>query len=274
MPHPSPPTDDASRLVYNIPITLARAFPGQPVILRTPDPAEPPALLGRDIPATVLFIQITDPSPSMTPLADWGEGLPIDLVMADPAVELPLLYRCTSLLARHPVRVTVPWRPGLAGAVKLAVSLGFAARLAGHQPTSEALAEALRALDGYLHNPTVAQPVEPFHGLLLAFLHDAPVLLWSLMERDPAQLRVLDHQGRALANQGPISVAAFRDDLLAAGAECGECPWWAVCGGYYKWPDPAYACTGVKDLFALIRDAADELRRGLAAHGTGRGEAD
>lgn len=256
--------------VVIIPGVLFSSFPDRPVILGTGDPAEPRALFGSETPANLAFIQLTDLAGDMAPLADWGDGVPLDLLMGDPATELPLLYRCTGLSVRHPVRVTVPFRPGLARAVKLALSLGFSVRLHGHQPSPEAVAEARQALAEYLHNPTVSQPVEPFHTLLIAFLQETPVALWSLLERDPAEVCVLDERGKPAPGQGPDSVAAFRDALLASGGECRGCPYLSRCDGYFKWPHSDYSCTGVKRLFADIEAAADALRADLAAHAVGK----
>jgi hypothetical protein len=253
-------------LVYSLPAALFHAFPGRRVILRTADPSEPRTVLGPEVPERVAFVQLTTLNQSVAPLADWGEGLPLDLVMTDPAAEFPLLYGCAGLLARHPVRVSVPLLPGLARAVKLAVSLGFAVRLVGHQPAPEAVEEARHALDAYLHNPTVSQPVEPFHGVLLAFLHDSPGGLWSLLERDPTQLRMLDDRGEEVSGQGPESVTQFRDGLLAEGAECRGCEWLSICGGYFKWPKTEYSCAGVKQLFSDLHSAAAELRQDLASY--------
>jgi hypothetical protein len=258
------PGDKPDLPVYSIPAALFHAFPDRPVMLRTDDPAEPERILGREVPEGLVLIQLTDLSADMAPLAAWGEGLPLDLMMGDPVSELPLLYRCTELLARHPVRVTVPLKPGAAPAVKLALSLGFAVRLAGHQPSPDAVAEAGRVLDGYLHNPTVSQPVEPFHGLLLALLHDSPLSLWSLLERDPAQIRMIDQSGAEVSDQAPASVQAFRGELLAQGAECQDCEWLGVCSGYFKWPRTDYSCRDVKLLLADLKAAAAELRQGLA----------
>ncbi|WP_295461007.1 hypothetical protein, partial [uncultured Thiodictyon sp.] len=231
----------------------------------------PRRLFGPEVPAAVDFIQVTDLTRDLAPLADWCEGLALDLVMADLAVELPLLYRCTALLDRHPVRVSIPVLPGLAGAVKLAVSLGFSVRLLGHQPTLDALAQLRQALDGYLHNPTVACPVEPFHSVLLAFLNDSPLGLWSLLEQDPAEVCILDERGAALPDQGPESVADWCAALVAAGGQCRDCPWRAPCRGYFKWPRTDYDCAGVKPLFAELRAAADELRQGLADYAAAQG---
>jgi hypothetical protein len=52
--------------------------------------------------------------------------------------------------------------------------------------------------------------------------------------------------------------------LVDEGAECAACRWQTLCAGYFKWPDPAYDCAGVKRLFALIESAADEIGRDLA----------
>jgi len=257
-------------MVYNIPAALFRAFPDRPLIVRAAAAAQLRAAFGDAVPDGVAFLQLTALTGDLAPLADWGDGLAVDLVMTDPAIELPLLYRCTPLLARHPVRVTIPWLPGLARAVKLAVSLGFPVRLVGPQPSAAALEEARQALDLFLHNPTVAQPVEPFHGLLGGLLHATPVDLWDLLERDPAQTRILDARAEVLPDQGPASVTVFRETLRAAGAECCACPWFASCGGYFKWPRIDFSCDGVKQLFADLDAAAAELRQGLAAYAAER----
>lgn len=255
----------ASARVCSIPTALFPSAPDGPLILRTADPAEPAAVLGPEVRERVRYLQLTDLTPSMAPLVGWGEGLAIDLLMSDPVTELPLLYRCTGLIDRHPVRVTVPLLAGVARAVKLAVSLGFPVRLSGHQPAPAVIEEAAQVLQAYLHDPTVSQPVEPFHGLLLSLLHGSPLSLWSLLERDPEQIRVLDERGTELSDQAPASVAAFGEGLLAAGAECRGCEWFGVCGGYFKWPQADYACDGVKPLLAEVRAAAAELQRDLAA---------
>ena len=44
--------------------------------------------------------------------------------------------------------------------------------------------------------------------------------------------------------------------LVEQGAECATCRWQKVCAGYFKWPDPAYDCAGVKQLLCL-----DPIRR-------------
>lgn len=263
--------------MLNVPAGLAAGFPGRTLVLRTADPAAVPGLLGPEMSERIAFLQVLSAAQDLTPLTDWAPGLPVDLLLLDPVAELPWIYRAVPLFDRHPVRVTVPLVPGLARAVRLALSLGFPVRLAGYQPGAAALAEAAQALGEYLHNPAVAQPLEPFHGLLGALVHDAgtgpspgpgpgpeaPVRLWELMECDPAQFRVLDESGAPVPGVAPDDLADFRAGLLAGGAECVGCPWFASCEGYFKWPRPDYDCTGVKGLFAGLAEAAAELRAGL-----------
>ena len=256
--------------VLSIPAALVESFPEGELILRTADPAAVPGLPGMGISGRIAYLQVTAAGADLSVLADWAEGVPIDLVLHDPTAELPSLYRATPLCDRHPVRVSVPLVPGLARAVRLALSLGLPVRLTGHQPVAAALAEAREALRGYLHNPTVAQPVEPFHGLMLDLIHApgpaGPVRLWALMECDPDEVRVLDAAGMPVLDAAPPAVADFRDALLAGGAECGGCPWLPSCEGYFKWPRTQYDCTGVRSLLGELAGAAAELRAGLAEY--------
>jgi hypothetical protein len=65
-----------------------------------------------------------------------------------------------------------------------------------------------------------------------------------------------------------LLVSAFVEShferLLIQDAECATCPWQQVCRGYFKWPDPAYPCRGVKQLFSKIDAAAQEIGRDFA----------
>ncbi len=267
----SPSEDRPEAPVFSIPAAGYEGFPHRPVILRTADPARLRALLGPDAPADVAFIQVTRLTQDVAVLADWGAGLALDLVMVDPVAELPLLYRCTGLLDNHPLRVSVPFRSGLAPAVKLALSLGFDVRLQGHQRTPEAVTEARAALDAYLRNPTVPHAVEPFQSLLLSCLHATPVALWSVMERDPAAVCVIDEAGEVAPGDAPAAVRAFRGALLAAGCECSDCPWIKRCDSYFKWPRRDYNCTDIKVPFDGIQQAADALRADIDTHAASAG---
>src|SRR5262249_57233218 len=52
---------------------------------------------------------------------------------------------------------------------------------------------------------------------------------------------------------------------ISPGSECATCPWQRPCSGYFKWPDPAYSCEGVKQLFFNIQTAANEIRQDVAS---------
>jgi hypothetical protein len=87
--------------------------------------------------------------------------------------------------------------------------------------------------------------------------------LWSILEQDPAIFARTDADGRT-----PIPrdfVETHLADLIKQGAECADCQWQAWCAGYFKQPDPAYACDGVKKVFSIFEAAAEEMRRDLAA---------
>jgi len=67
-------------------------------------------------------------------------------------------------------------------------------------------------------------------------------------------------------------VERWTNTLLAEDAECGECPFFTPCRGYFQWPGRDYDCAGVKTLFHTLQQAADELRRDLAAVAPVRGD--
>ncbi|WP_169247682.1 hypothetical protein, partial [Candidatus Competibacter phosphatis] len=81
----------------------------------------------------------------------------------------PCCIATATLLDNHPTRVIVPVAPGFGKAVKVAVSLDFAVRLEVEQPEPALIEEMAAVLEFYLHQSTVAQPIEYFHGSLQGF---------------------------------------------------------------------------------------------------------
>jgi hypothetical protein len=260
-------------VVYNIPVHLVPAYRGQHILVRSQDPtALVQALLEHDLDKLV-SVQLLALTADVDALADWGYGVPVDLVMGSPETEFSLLYRHAKLLDKHPMRVSIPVLPGLFKAVKVASALRFHVKLEVGQPEPGAI-EALQAvLEFYLHHPSVSQPIEFFHTSLLSFYHQTPVALWDVQEEDPASVRYVTDDGRETIARRPVDarvtgdlgffVAALQQELLAERGECCACTFLEYCGGYFKWPRKDYGCSGVKTLFHILRDASTALRHDL-----------
>jgi len=260
--------------VYSIPVTLAEAYRGHAVIVRARQPAQLQALSDADLEALV-HVQL----PAVTDTVDlppyWPEGIPVDFYLANPGVDFPRLYRFTTLLDRHPVRITIPVATGFSKAVKLAVALEFAVKLQIAQPTAALVDELQQVLALYLHQTTVTEPVEFFHSLLLDFFHAETATMWTIQEEDPALFRFITEEGTETLAGRSAGIAVDDDlspfvenlkrDLLAENSECQSCPFFDHCGGYFKWPQRNYSCTNIKTIFRTLQNAAAELKKDLAA---------
>jgi hypothetical protein len=274
-------------IVYQIPVAQLESFRGRRLIVRTRHPSDLPAQLHVEDLHHVAYVQLYGLPDNVDALMHWAEGLPIDLLLDDPAQDFANLYRFAKLLDNHPVRVSLPVSTGFDKAVKLASSLQFEVRLQLGQPEALQIELLARLLDDYLHKATVMQPIEFFHSLLLGFCNQIPVSLWAIQEEHPALLRHVDEQGNErlpgkLASFNPNAassaelnaelakaperfVAEWSRSLLAEGAECSSCGFFSVCQGYFKWPRRDYQCVGVKTLFTTLEQAGDELREDLEA---------
>src|SRR5215475_8885065 len=210
--------------------------------------------------------------------AQSDSNIPLDVVVSDPALEFSHLYRLVDACAVRAIRVTMPAAPGLTKAIRLAAALRLPVRVLPGQPSAAALEELHDALQFYLHEPMVDAPVEFFHSVLANICDWDAGSLWMILEGDPDAFRHYDVDGRARVprtsdpGQSEINSPGFVDDhlrrLIAQGAECATCPWQRPCSGYFKWPDPAYSCEGVKQLFSNIQTAANEIREDLASVAT------
>ncbi len=247
------------------------------LIVRAGEPQALIAALATEDPDRIIAVQLLSLDVDSEPLNAWVPGLPVELAMTDPAAEFPLLYRHVNLLDQHPVRVVIPVQLGFAKAVKTAVALDFAVRLEPGQPEPALIDELAAVLDFYLHQPTVAQPIEYFQGVLLGFYHQEPVPLWWVLDENPEELRYIADDGAESlygrlagidATVAPdADLAVWMDQVLATGTECRACEFRQSCGGYFKWPRSDYDCAGVQRLFGILRDAADELRCDLEGSG-------
>src|SRR5262249_34738421 len=194
-----------------------------------------------------------------TEAAPSGCNIPLDVVLGDPALEFSYLYRLVDACAVRPIRVAMPAAPGLTKAVRLAAALRLPVRVLPGQPSAEALVELHDALQFYLHEPMVDAPVEFFHSVLANMCDWDAGSLWTILEEDPDAYRYYDADGRPRMprtddpEQSEIASSGFVKDhlsrLIAQAAECATCPWQQPCRGYFKWPNPAYSCEGVKQLF-------------------------
>lgn len=264
-----------SEFIHNIPLQRLPSGSKDQFIIRTLEPTALPAALAKADPEQIVAVQLLSPQADSEPLNAWAPGLPIELVIADPVTEFPLLYRHTPLLDQHPVRVVIPVQPGFAKAVKAAVALDFPVRLDVGQPDAALIEELAVVLQFYLHQSTVAQPIEYFQGALLSFYHQEPIPLWAILDENPQWLRFIADDGVeslygrlagiGVALEPETELDVWIDRVLATDEECRNCAFLSHCGGYFKWPRPNYDCVGAKRLFGEIRDAATELLRDLEA---------
>jgi hypothetical protein len=239
--------------VYNVPAKLIDRYRGRDVIVRSSSPPELVESL-RYADVTIRFIQLSATTADTSCLENFAPGIPLDVVLDDVA-QYERLYSYANLRDSHPVRITIPVVPGFSKAVKLAISLQYAVKLALQQPDTGLLAEVESVLDVYLHRGVVNQPIEFFQSLLLSFYREEPVSLWEITETDPAVVRYVGEDGSV------VDV-----DLNTQTRECHECEFLNRCRGYFKFPNRDYKCDGVKRLFQTIATAAHEVKADLASY--------
>jgi len=208
------------------------------------------------------------------PAAQSTSNVPVDVVISSPASQFSDLYQLVDVFAVRDVRVSMPASPGFLRALKVAVALRLPVRLLPGQPSPEVLIELTEAVSFYLRDPMVETPVEFFHSVLAAMCGAGDGSLWMILEEDPALFlhRGVDDgfkiRGISSSPSPDLFSTTFVDTwfkrLLEQNAECATCPWQQICQGYFKWPDPAYDCRGVKRLFSAVEAVANEMGRELA----------
>lgn len=237
--------------VYNVPAKLFDRYRGRNVIVRSAAPLELVECLRDADLASVRFLQLFSSSEDTSCLPSFGPGIPLDIILENPA-RYQQLYSYSNLLDSHPIRITTPLVCGFSKAVKLAISMRYAVKLAVQQPDEDLLSELETVLDLYLYLSSVSQPIEFFHSLLLSFYRNEPASLWEITETDPATVRYVGDDGRV------VNV-----DLNTETGECHECEFRDRCHGYFKFPDRNYKCDGVKHIFRTLKNAAHEVRQDL-----------
>jgi hypothetical protein len=253
-----------SDLIYDVPASLAKAYRGKHVKLRTTDPGSiVESLTEKDLDC-LISIQIEYLDCDIERLQQSGYALPLELMMTDPVADLSKLYAFSVLVESFPIRACISLAPGFGKAVRVAAALHFAVKLELGQPEASIIPELTDILDFYLHSSGVTEPIEFFHSLLLACYHEHPISLWEIQEEDPLIIRHVDDEGNVSfpgrlvgCDTLPVDPAGYTD--------CHSCSYLGSCRGYFKWPDHDYDCEGVKELFARIKAAAVQLRTDIAA---------
>ena len=261
-------------VTYNIPARLFNWYQGKSVIVRSDNAWELVAYLLQANLENVLYAQLASPDVDPDPFMNWASGLPIDVLVQNPAVEYPLLYNFSKLLDKHPVRISIRVKNGFVKAVRLALALGFSVKLEVDQPDASLIPEMAEVLDLYLHRSEVSQPVEYFHSTFLSFFnYEHSSNLWFVQEEDPGQFRFITNEGaeRVSSRFGETdwkdleSMATQGKSRWTEKTECDGCEFLETCGGYFKWPNKEFDCEGVKTLFSRLNLAAAELRHDLAS---------
>jgi len=257
-------------MIYNIPVTLIENYRDQNIVLRADRFEDITAQLSEEIVERLVHVQLYTLQEHAGELRPWKIGFPVDVVMREPAVEFPQLYRYAKLLGSHPVRVTIPVTPGFSKAAKLASSLHFGVKLLPGQPGAELVDELLSVANLYLHQSTASQPIEFFQSVLFAYYHQQTASLWTILEEDPGYQRYIADDGREFISPRFENMAAaddfvarFAQELVREERECAACEFFTLCKGYFKWPDRLYSCDGVQRVLQTLRDAANELRQDL-----------
>jgi len=255
---------------------MVSSYRGKGVVIRSHDPTDLVESLSEENLDSISYIQLLSLTYDVDGLLSSRYSMPLDLVMSNPKEEFSLLYKYSRLLAKQPVRVSVPVIAGFSNAVRLAISLNFAVKLLVEQPNRPLIEEMLEVLRYYLHHSTVSQPIEFFHSMLMAFYHDHPGTLWEIQEQHPAFFRYVSDQGeesisKRFAVKGlsmaPDAIAKeFQHDLSNENMEYHACDYLDNCYGYFKWPQKEYSCEGIKIILKKLKDAAEELKKNLSSH--------
>ena len=232
-------------IVYNVPAAMVDAHRGRNLIVRSRDPAELVHRLAAHGPEGVAYLQVLGTGGDVEELLRCEDPVPVDLVLEDPVVDLPRLYRYSPLLADRPVRVSVPRddrvrQGGEAG--PLLEFRGETGAFPAGAGTDGRPCSWSRTIN--LHQSTVAQPVEYFHTVFAAFCRCEPVSLWAVQEEDPCLNRFVTDQGaetisrrfaRADLKPDPVSfLDAFIEGLLSEQHECHACRFFEICLGHFK----------------------------------------
>jgi len=274
-------------LIYNVPATALNSHQDKNVTVRSGNAralVESFSAVPKD---NLWSLQVLSMDCDADALLHLSDSVQIDLVLDHPMTECSRLYQFAELTRRHQVRVTVRVAPGLAKAVKIAQALNFSVKLEVGQPEAPLVDELIALAEYYLRGSTVSSPLEPFHSLFLSFYSGRPTSLWSLQEEDPSVDRYVTDDGNVAFSSRLVSMGipenkfmGFLEQFMSSedSDECRACEFVSRCQGYFKAPDKGYHCEHVKGLFALLNEAAAEMRqdeeRFVELHGSDKSDVD
>jgi hypothetical protein len=274
---------------YNIPASMISNYRDEMVILRSEDPSELVRTVERVDRSRIEYIQLIGAHPEPAPISHLDPTVPLEIALKDAEREAEHLHLYSNTSFGNPIRVLINTSRSFMSAFNAAISLRIETGLIVHQPDEGLVQELESALDLYLYNAEVEVPVEFFHSLLVAFcrnrLDDS---LWLIQHEDPARDRyVLDNGSIVISPRLPIEIAGtpgdflddYRFDVMAQQGECSICRYFTQCVGYFKFPDNAYSCKGMQNIFSKIKAAANEIKEFQAqnpqkAHGHYCGDED
>ena len=235
--------------------------------------------------------EVEEEAAASTELWDRLDALPVRVRIRDwSQLEDPALLE--RLRQRKPFCVLRPG-PDLFRAVNLLTSVGIPVRVDTSTPVEDPDV-LLSALDHYLHSPTLATPVEPFHGLLLALSASSDRSLWELESEDveihfhvTADGKVTlsrrwaeaghyygtahDPWDNLIQSDAYARFAAFPVDLLGAAGPCATCAHFDLCKGFLRAVDPEQPCDPWQAAFDKLKEAVSLARSQL--DGDNRSEA-
>jgi hypothetical protein len=255
---------------YNVPASLVDSFKDQNLIIRSRLSSELVEALSKVNPDRVWYLELTSLDDDPDIFSQLDRPMRLNLVVEEASPQFSSLYKFYGGgLERHPIRVTVMASPGFGKVVKLAGSLGFGVKIETTQPSVDLVREIMVILDYYLHNPTVSQPIEFFHSMLISFCNGVPITLWEFQEEDPSIVHYITDNGKAVLSRrlqtikipgtGSNYLDDLKQELLREGCECKACPFFSRCLGYFKVPDRQFGCHEIKMLLGAIGEAASSL---------------
>ena len=251
-----------NHIIYNVPAALAAEYPGRKKIVRLRDDSDIKSLLHLSDFADVVCLQLPVNLKGAELLRSRKFALlPLDVIVTHPVEQFPLLHEFSQFSS---VRATIRILPGLSQAVRAAASLNFTVKLEHGHADHDAADEVLEVLDFYLHNPTVAQPIEYFHSVLMSLIHGNAISLWDIQEEELGRFRYITNGRQELflgrfakidltVETGTL-VERFSRHFFSASGLCSECDFLPVCQGYFKCPDKAFDCAGHQAVFHTLRE--------------------